>query len=153
MYEPLLFIHSWTRWVVLLSAIYFLLTSLDAIARGRAWTGVDARFVWAFDQILAYQALFGFALWLAASPVVHAAFLNPGLILSNPLHQFWALRHPLSMLVAVGAFQVGKVIARRSPATSRFKVYAITLTVTLAIILSAIPWPSLVYGRVLFRGF
>lgn len=125
----------------------------NLFARGRAWTGGDARFVWAFDQILAYQALFGFALWLAASPVVHASFLNPGLILSNPLYRFWTLRHPLSMLLAVGAFQLGKVIARRSPVTVRFKVYGVTLGVTLAILVSAIPWPFLEHGRALFRSF
>lgn len=153
MYESLLLIHSWTRWIVLVSAVYFLLVSLRAITRGKPWTGHDARFVWALDQVLLYQVLFGLALWMSASPIVHASFLNPGLILTTPLYQFWTLRHPLTMLLALGVFQIGKSIAGKRPVTSRFKIYAMTLAVTLALIASAIPWPGLSYGRALLRGF
>lgn len=151
MYEPFLLLHSWTRWAVLLALIYLLARSALLWRLQKPWTSKDSELLWVFDQIFGYQVLFGFALWLAGSPLVKAAFKEAGLIFDNSLVFFWALRHPLTMLVAFGVFHMGKARAKRSSPEKAARLYFLTLLGVTLLILSAIPWPGLFYGRPLFR--
>jgi hypothetical protein len=153
MYGPLLLIHSWTRWAVVLALAYFFVKATYGWIARRPWTGADSHFMWAFNQLLGYQVLFGFALWIGASPIVKVAFKNPQLALQDGVISFWALRHGLTMIFALGAFHMGHARAKRGPAERRCKIYSITFLVLIALIGSAIPWPWLAYGRPLFRGF
>ena len=153
MYEPLLFIHSWTRWSVLLALLYFFWRSTVGWARKQKWEASDAHFIWAFNQVFGYQVAFGFTLWLALSPFTKAGFRDFGSITENPLVFFWTIRHGGTMLLAYGIFHMGKARAKRIEASVRFRHYSIVFGVILLLIVSAIPWPWLSYGRSLFRWF
>lgn len=151
MYEPLLLIHSWVRWAVLLGAVYFFCVSLRALRTKRAWSASDAHFIWAFNQAFLYQGLFGFTLWLAASPVVHAVFMDPTNVLSSPFFAYWSVFHPALMISAIGVFHFGKSRAKRQRESDRFRTYAIIFGSILVLMACAIPWPFLDYGRPLLR--
>lgn len=153
MYEPLLLIHSAIRWIVLIAMCYFLVRSIRGAVRKEKWTGAEQYFVWAFDQAFGYQVLFGFTLWLAMSPFTKAAFLNPAELQSNPVVRFWTIRHALTMLVAFGLWHAGRARAKRAAPELRYRIFAFTFAVVLALVLSAIPWPGLSYGRPLLRLF
>ncbi len=153
MYELLLFIHSWTRWIVLIAIIYFFLRSLRGWRTGAPWTAQDHYFIWAFNQIFGYQVLFGLTLWIGLSPMTKAGIKNPNLILQDGAISFWVLRHALTMILAFGLFHAGRAKSKKVSTIQRFKVYALTFGMMLAMIASAIPWPWLSYGRLLFRWF
>ena len=148
MYEPILLIHSWTRWIVLISLIYFFIRCLKGWFKGEAWGSSEAFFMNAFHQAYGFQVLFGLTLWFALSPMVHAFFLNPDLISQKPF-SFWAVRHPGEMLFGFLLFEILAYRSKRS--VHRFRSYAITFGVILVILVSAIPWPWLDVGRPLFR--
>lgn len=117
------------------------------------WTQYSEDLVRIFNQIFVIQICFGFTLWLFASPIVHAALLHPSMILHEPIFFFWAVRHPLTMIAALGVFHVGKYRARFAPDSAKHRTYSLTLGFVILIIFSAIPWPIYSYGRALFRGF
>lgn len=153
MYEPFLLLHSWTRWLVLLPAIYFFVKSVAGAAGYARWGANENYFIWAFNQVFGYQVLFGLSLWLGASPIVKAAFRNPAITFEDGTISFWTLRHPLTMIAALGVFHVGKAKAQRVEIEWKFKYFAVTFGVILLLIASAIPWPWLTYGRPLLRWF
>lgn len=153
MYAPLLFIHSWTRWIVVVSGIYFLARCYGGWISRKTWRPSDNHFIWAFNQILGYQILFGLTLYLGASPWVKIALSNPSSVFTNPNISFWVARHAPSMLLSFGVFHLGRVRANRSLPEGRYRIYAITFTFLMAIIFSAVPWKGLVYGRPWFRWY
>ncbi|MBX3019161.1 MAG: hypothetical protein KF767_14845 [Bdellovibrionaceae bacterium] len=152
MYEPLLFIHSWVRWVVLFAGLYLVVRYSLAARANRPWNGGDQHLLWAFDQSFGYQFLFGLTLWAGMSPWTKAFFQDPVGSLENPFVFFWSLRHPLTMFVAIGVFHMMKAKARRLEGAARFKKLAVTIALTLVIVLSAIPWPWMDVGRAWIRG-
>lgn len=153
MYEPFLLLHSWTRWLVLLPAVYFFVKSVAGAAGYARWSAGENYFIWAFNQVFGYQVLFGLSLWLGASPIVKAAFRTPAIIFEDATIGFWTLRHPLTMIAALGVFHIGKAKAKRVEIERKFKYFAVTFGVILLLIASAIPWPWLTYGRPLLRWF
>ncbi|RYZ68028.1 MAG: hypothetical protein EOP05_16950 [Proteobacteria bacterium] len=153
MFGPFLFVHSWMRWIVLVALLYFVARTTYGWAKQIKWTERDSHFVWIFNQIFGYQVLFGLTLWLAMSPIVKAGFKEPSTFINEPLIFFWGLRHGLTMIVALGLFQIGAARAKRSPTSTRMRTYSLTSITVLFFILSAIPWPWMSYGRDLFRWF
>lgn len=152
MYEPLVFIHSWMRWVVLVAGIYLVLRFAWASYRETNWKGRDAQLLWAFDQSFGYQFLFGLVIWAGLSPWSKALFHDIA-SLDNPMVFFFSLRHPLTMLLAMILFQVLKDKAMKEEnSTRRFRKLAVAIGLPLIVILSAIPWPWMDVGRSLFRG-
>lgn len=151
MYSALLFIHSWTRWIVVAATLYFLVKSAIGWSRGKKWTSADNHFIWIFSQVFGYQILIGLTIYLAVSPMVRAAVSDPGSILSNGVINFWTLRHPLSMILAFVVYQVGEGRAKKGAIEKRYAIYTITFAAVFAIMCSAIPWDGLSYGRPYFR--
>lgn len=113
----------------------------------------DNHFIWAFNQILGYQILFGLTLYLGASPLVKSVLLNPASALTDPYVTFWVVRHGSSMLLSFGVFHIGRVMANKSLPEGRYRIYAVTFTVLMALIFSAVPWKWLTYGRPWFRWY
>lgn len=153
MYEALLFIHSWTRWAVVIGIVLILWQTLNGWLRNKKWTGYDNHLVWAFDQVLNYQVIFGLVLYLGLSPMTKMFFKNWGVIKDNPVFEFWAYFHISMMLLSIVIFQIGKFITYKKPIEQRHKGVAITMIFITLTIGLAIPWPFLVHGRALFRGF
>lgn len=153
MFDSILFVHSWLRWVLLLGMIYFLGRSLYGWITKKSWTDADTKFIWAFDQIFGYQILFGLFIWAVGSPLTKAMFADPSIVMQNKVISFFALRHGVTMILALGVLHMGKAKARKSPEAARFKTFAIIFAIIFIFVLSAIPWPGTVYGRDLFRWF
>ena len=151
MYQPLLFIHSWFRWILFIAIIYFFIRSAKAWRTQHNWTGQDNYFIWAFNQIFGYQLGFGLTLWTGLSPMTKTGFKNPSLIFDNGVISFWVLRHAITMILAFGVFHIGRAKSKKAPPNDCFKIYTITFGIILTLVASAIPWPWLSYGRSLFR--
>lgn len=153
MYEIFLVIHSWTRWLVFLGLLYVLARSLVLWVSNSQWTEKDDIFFWSAEQAFGYQVLIGLSLWAGASPITRAAFSEPSLIGSDAAVRFWTVEHGLTMIVALGVLHMGKAIARRKSESQKASVFAMTLVTTFLLMVSAIPWPWLSYGRDFIRWF
>ena len=133
MYGPLLFVHSWVRWVVLALFVVALLPS-DRKLRLRAVALVSA---------VDLQVLLGLTLWLFSSPLTHLAFSQRLLFTGAPF-TFFGLFHPVVMLVALTWLHVANVRLRTggSRTTWQRSVFG-----ALVLVLLAVPWPVWSFGR------
>jgi hypothetical protein len=152
MYELVLTLHSWLRWIALVAGV---LATLFAFTLRPG--GGDARADrWGLVLVIALdlQLLLGFLLYLVVNPTTAAIFENFGAAMRNPVARFWAVEHASLMLLAIAAAHVGRVLGRsaRTPGSARVRLIFCFGLATIAM-LAAIPWPGMSAGRPLFRGF
>jgi hypothetical protein len=153
MYSPLLFLHSWLRWFVLLTGLFALIKAAGGMNGSRRWTDADGRAGLFFMITLDLQLLIGLALYLVFSPTVQAAFGNIGAAMRDPAYRFFVVEHALGMLVAVALAHVGRARSKKAKSdVARFKSAAIFYGLSLLILLATIPWPGMAAGRPLMRG-
>ena len=152
MYAAVLWLHSWTRWIVLI---------LGLVAWARAATGrtparggpgaedpVSRWFLRAFD----IQFLLGLLMYVALSPITHAAFSDIGAMMGQTLLRFYTLEHPTGMIAALACAHIGRARAARAPTAQRAcRTTAIFFGIALVLMLLSIPWPFVPAGRPYFR--
>ncbi|MDR1990981.1 MAG: hypothetical protein LBQ09_12220 [Acidobacteriaceae bacterium] len=153
MYNAMLAIHSWTRWVVLVAAVAALVNAArslgapdsDAKLPGRLY---DTLFMASMDL----QLLFGLLLYFGLSPFTKEAMSNIGSVMSTSQLRFWSIEHPFGMLVAIVFVRVGRITSGNAatPASAR-KKRLVWFALALLVVLVSIPWPGLPNGRPLFR--
>ena len=154
MYALVLLLHSWLRWVVLGTLGACLVGALLRARARRDWSIRDRRLLTLFIAAFDTQLLLGLTLYFVLSPITPKSVAELGRDMSVAYLRFFALEHWLSMLLALTAAHVTLPAARRAKtAVSRQRRLGWGLGLTLLLILSGVPWPFLVYGRPLFRGF
>ena len=152
MYVTLLWIHSWWRWVVLLTAVVALVHACVGLFGRRSFTPRSrtpgALFVGALDL----QLLVGLILYVFVSPLTSAAFADMGGAMRNPELRFWAVEHGPSMLLVVALAHIGSVRARRAATDAlRYRRLVTWFGIACVLMLAAHPWPWLDIGRPLVR--
>jgi hypothetical protein len=150
-YAAVLFIHSWLRWIVVLTGTAAVVRAVVGAATGKPWTATDDRAGFWFSITLDVQFLLGLILYVFLSPFTHAAFSDFGGAMKNSVQRFWAVEHFVGMLVAIGLVHIGRARARKTDSLRRHKVAAIFFGLALVVILASIPWPGTPYGRPLLR--
>ncbi len=152
MYYYLLALHSFTRWLVVISIIWSVIIAWRGWLGGRPFTVFDNRLRHITATIAHVQLILG--LWLYfISPVVNY-FLHH---FHEALHQrevrFFGMEHSTMMLLAIVIITIGSALAKRAPTdTAKFKTMAIWYTIALVIILLNIPWGfSPIVSRPYFR--
>lgn len=147
MLPTFLLLHSILRWVVLGTLLF---------AVFRAWQGLKGSQPYAKADKLArtlsvvaihIQLLVGLALF-GHSPSVKAVFAHGLSALGDTQTLFFAVIHTVLMLAAVVLVTIGSAKARRAQTDSQrhglvLRLFGLALT----LILVAIPWPGLPWGR------
>ena len=146
MHAALLITHSIVRWAVLALALLALVRALGGVARHRAWASADRRSLALFAGVLDLQFLLGVLLF-AVSPITRAAMHDVGAAMRQPDLRFFLVEHPLTMLAAIAVAHAGNVIVKRAPLDDiRFRRAAITVALSLGLVLAGIPWSRLGTG-------
>lgn len=153
-YQYALFAHSWLRWIVLLLVIVVVLRSMQGWWSGRVWTSLDEQLHVALTGSVDLQFLIGLLLYVWLSPLPQAFYQGLSGSMKEPILRFYGIEHSVGMLVAVALIHIGRKRSQKAPlvAVRHRRVLTWTLTAA-AIMLASIPWPSLVYGRPLFRAW
>ncbi len=153
MYTVVLTLHSWIRWVALVSGLAATLTSMSDGA-DPAQTGRADRWGLSLMTALDVQLLLGLLLYLVVSPNMRAIRENFAGAMTDPVTRFWAVEHLMTMLVAVLVVHVGRVLARRARSGDSKRVrMLVSFGVATLLMIVAIPWPGLRAGRPLLRPF
>lgn len=152
MYATVLTLHSAFRWLVLSSLIYAILQAYQGYNSNRSFAKTDDAVRHWTATIAHVQLLLGMALYVS-SPVVKTSFASlraTGWALDSA---FFALLHPLLMLVSVVFVTIGSALAKRlHTAAAKFKTMLLWYSVALVSIFLFIPWPfSPLASRALFR--
>ena len=143
MHGTVLWTHSLVRWAVLASALFALVRAGGGLMRRRGWSAVDRRSLAMYVGVLDLQFLLGLILF-GISPLTREAMRNVGAAMGEPELRRFLVEHPLAMLGAVFVAHAGAVITRRAPTDDvRFRRAAITVALSLALVLIGIPWGRL----------
>lgn len=152
MYATVLTIHSAFRWLVLGSLLYASWRAYSGVTSGRPFTKTDNAVRHWTATVAHVQLLLGMALYVS-SPVVKANFASLRQADFSMNEAFFALLHPLLMLVSVVCITIGSALAKRqASAREQFKTMLLWFAVALLSIFLFIPWPfSPLASRALFR--
>jgi len=150
MYTIILVIHSWVRWIALVTGFGATLAAIMGRVEGKD-SPADR---WGLFLILALdiQLLLGLLLYLGLSPNMKEILANFGEAMKRPDTRFWAVEHTTAMLAAVVVAHVGRVLARKAmtPASKRTRLL-VCFALSTILMLAGMPWPGRPGGRPLFR--
>lgn len=145
--------HNFFRWLVILSCFWALWRVWGGLATRAAWTKKDRVAGLIFTSILNVQFLIGIVLY-GISPITKSAMMNFGAAMKESTLRFFAVEHPLMMLLAVIFAQVGFSMSKRATDDRvKFRKATIMYTISAVLILASIPWPFLKHGRPLLPSF
>ena len=150
-YAAALTLHSWIRWLVLLTGIAAFGRAAAGASGRKPWRPSDDRAGFWFVMALDTQFLLGILLYAFLSPVTHQAFGDFGAAMKNSGLRFWAVEHGVGMLLGVALAHIGRARTRKTDSLRRHRVAAIFFGLALAVILASIPWPGTPNGRPLLR--
>ncbi len=148
LYPIFLTLHSILRWLVILSGLFAIIRALTGISFRRGWMAMDNRAGLWFITILDIQVLVGIILYIFLSPTTTKALENFSAAMANPTARFFSVEHVAAMIIAVVIAHISRTLTRRAPkAIQKHRRMAIGFALSLIVILAAIPWPFLSYGR------
>jgi hypothetical protein len=150
----MLFLHSWMRWAVVITAILVIVQAFRGWSGGVAWDATKARFASWFVNATSIQLVIGLILYGFLSPVTLQAFSDMGGAMKDSVVRFWAVEHMSVMLVAVALAHIGAGrVKKAADDQAKHRAAAIFFTIAIVLILVSIPWAG-VTARPLFRfGF
>lgn len=138
LYNILLPIHNLVRWIVLILGIMAFGLALSGWLGKRPWSEQMRKIGSFFGMSADIQLLLGLIL-LFVSPIVRTAFQNLGSAPGDS--RFFALEHPISMILGIVFAHLGSILPRRVEASqAKFKRAAIFFGLAVLFILAAMPW-------------
>jgi uncharacterized membrane protein YqhA len=134
-----LHLHSFWRWVVLVAGLAAIVKALIGWLGQRPFEHLENQLGMIFITVLDVQVLLGLINWIGQG---WAALIPQAM--NNSALRFFAIEHPLMMLLALVVAHVGRVLSRRGETSlSQHRAAAIFYTLSLLLIISAIPWSRL----------
>src|SRR5690606_16578465 len=132
MYNGVLDLHNLIRWAVVLLGVIAIVVAIG----GKRWTPQQNSLGRWFSTAFDVQVLLGIVL-LFLSPVAQAAFRDFGAAMRDSTLRFYALEHPLLMVVAAVLVHVGVSRGRKTDST---RTAAIFYVLAAAVVAYALPW-------------
>jgi hypothetical protein len=146
-------LHNLLRWAVILFGVIAIVRAFKGWLAKKSFDLADNQAGMLYTSLFDVQLLFGFLLYFYRGwvNVLFGDFANA---ISNPGTRFFALEHFLLMLAAAVVAHVGRSSAKKaSEDAARHRRLAIWFGFSFLILLAAVPWPFLSYGRPLLRLF
>jgi hypothetical protein len=153
MYQGLLHLHNFGRWVVLILLLIAIARSFSGMSGDKPFTTGDRK-TGLFLMISAHiMLLVGLYQWFAGPGLAGIQNLGMGGVMKNSVARFWSIEHPFGMLVGIILITIGrgsakKNITDKAKHSRSFWFYFLALV----IIVATVPWPFREVGRPLFPG-
>ncbi len=152
MYNSVLVLHSWLRWVVLIAGLLVVVRAAMGMNGQTRWGAGDERNVKIFLGSLDLQFLLGLLLYGVLSPIVRLAMSDVAGAMRNGDSRFWLVEHLAGMLVAVVFAHVGRgKLKKAADDGSKQRMAALFFGIAMVVMLLSIPWPGMPAARPLFR--
>jgi hypothetical protein len=154
MYNIVLSIHSFFRWLVLISLLYALYRSYTGWFTNSTFSKLDNFTRHTTATIAHIQLILGLSLYFI-SPLVSYFLHHYTEALHDREMRFFGMEHITMMLIAISIITIGSILAKRKQADKqKFKTMAVWYTIALLVILTSVPWPfSPIVSRPYFRMF
>jgi hypothetical protein len=152
LYSIVLFLHSLTRWLVLIAAVYAIYLAIGGWVKKSGWTKQDNMSGVIFSSLFDLQLLLGLILYFFLSPITLTALRDFGSAMANSVTRFFSVEHSFVMLIALVVTHIGRALSKKGNTDlQKHQRAAIWFIIALILILVAIPWPFLSVGRPLLQ--
>lgn len=154
MYQTLLTVHSFVRWISLALLVYMIIRAYSGwLSSGKFTSGDSSIRKWTITS-LHLQLIIGIILYFI-SPITTYFIGHFSETVGTRSIRFFGMEHVIMMLAAIVIATIGSARSkRRAEDILKFKTLAIWLTISLILILAAMPWPfSQAISRPWFRLF
>lgn len=154
MYTTLLALHSFFRWIVLITLLIAIVRSWQGWLGNKQYTKQDNILRNITASAAHIQLILGVWLYFI-SPVISYFLSNFNDAVHNRQIRFFGMEHSIMMLLGITLITIGSAKAKRKAEDKeKFKTMAIWFTIGLLVILSSVPWGfSPLVSRPYFRGF
>lgn len=137
-------LHNLLRWLVLIFGVLALISGLRGIGGRRDFTNGDKRTALYFLIVADLQLLIGLALYFIGpwgiKLIQNAGGMGP--VMKNAASRFWAIEHPVMMILAIILVHVGYAGTKGNrPHRVKFRRLFWCTLIALILILAAVPWP------------
>ncbi|WP_430401825.1 hypothetical protein [Fluviicola sp.] len=152
MYSTLIFLHSLTRWFVVISLVYAIYRAYSGFKSKKTFSKADNSIRHWTATIAHVQLIIGILVY-TQSPGIKYFWKQPKVALQNWDVTFYSLIHALLMLLAIVVLTIGSAKAKRMQTDSdKFRTMLIWFAIAFIIIFCAVPWPfSPLSNRPYFR--
>jgi hypothetical protein len=141
MYLTILFLHSWTRWLVVISLLYAVFNAWRGYLGKKTFRRPDGIVRQATVSLAHLQFSLGIILYFS-SPITDYFIHNFSEAVHNRPIRFFGMEHITMMVIAVAFITHGSVSSKKKQDDiEKFKTMAIWYSIALFIILISIPWP------------
>ncbi len=141
MYQALLFLHSITRWLVLLSLVYAIYKAAKGLIQQTAFTKSDNATRHITATIAHVQLVIGITLYFK-SPLIQYFWRHTRMAAREMDLLFFSLIHMLMMITAITVITIGSALAKRKPTDrAKYQTMLVWFGIAMLIIFLAIPWP------------
>ncbi len=140
-YSVFLFLHSITRWLILIAGVLAVGKALWGWLGKKEWNKIDDRLSLIFTIGMDVQVVFGLVLYLFLSPLTLAAFKDFGAAMRNTELRFWGIDHISIMIIVLVLAHIGRALSKKaSDAAVKHKRAAIFFTIAMLVLIASIPW-------------
>ncbi|MGB0385058.1 MAG: c-type cytochrome [Ardenticatenaceae bacterium] len=147
MYNVALYLHSYTRWLVIVSIVWALWRAWGGLLRGREWVKQDRVAGLTVTMLTSLQFILGVILYLSPNGLAQAAVQDFAAAMSVRDLRFFGIEHPLQMIIVLFLTHLASARSKRASTTrKKFRWGAACYSLTMLLVLTAIPW-----WRPLFR--
>lgn len=148
MYDFVLLLHSWLRWVVVILAVLVLFRALMGVMNKSSFTATDNKTSLFFMISCDVQLLIGLLLYVFLSPITATAFQDFGVAMKDPALRYFAVEHLSMMLIALVLVHIGRSRSKKAATDlAKHKALLIYYGIAVLLMLASIPWTT----RPLFR--
>ena len=151
MYQTLLYLHSWSRWLVLIFGLIAVYRAYVGWSGRRPFLSADNGMSAAFSGFMWLQVIIGLGLYFGLSPYGLNAMKQPG-AMHDPTARFFGMEHVAVMILAAIVAQVGRIVVKKTAdSTQKHRKALLYFGVALLLVLIMIPWGLWNPYRPLFR--
>lgn len=154
MYQGLLHLHNFGRWVVIILLLIAIIKAATGLAGNKLFTNGDKK-TGLFLMIAAHtMLLIGLYQWFVGPWGFHnIKNLGMSRVMQDNVYRYWAVEHITGMLIAIILITIGRGSAKKNvPDQAKHRRSFWFYSVALLIILVTVPWPFREVGRPLFPG-
>ena len=149
MYPILLAAHNIIRWIALIVGIVVTVLAFLGWFRKKEWSDRDRTWGIFYTSAMDFQLLLGLLLYFFFSPITRQAIQNFSAAMGNSGLSFFAIEHPLAMILAVVFAHLGSALSKKAPdSAGKYKRAALWYTLSVLLMIIGMPW-----FRPLFPGF
>jgi hypothetical protein len=140
MYEGLLHLHSFLRWIIVVLMIWSLFAAFSGVMTGKSFGGTT-RNIFLFTLIAVHiQVIIGLGMYFM-SPLI-SEFRGAEDVMSASTKRYWVVEHIVGMIVGALVITAGWSRAKRKETDKqKFRSIAIMYLLGFILIMATIPWP------------